>query len=698
MAPPPPPPPPPPPICFPFTGNKPRRRLSFSSAPNGVPYTTSSYSGSGSLTPSQLSRHQSYSSGSTLPSKAAARDIDNLTFYTDSEKYDEIPGDVFPTLPSGKSKGKDKPKLVRSNTMTGTKKSKWGYGWGIGKKNKEKEAEAEREMSEKPPSISTGLPMYESPRMMPRALHPRLSVEAILAILTILLEAILAITNNLARSNTRDTQKLGRSNTQNTMQSQSSKNSRSTQESGRSQHTQRTHASTRSGGTVLPVRPNLAGPADSSSTLVGSALERKLNPEESITEKVDTSERLEDLRQRMEKEKDPLQFYIIPTEDAHGSEYVAASDQRRKYMSGFTGSAGQAIVTMDAAYLVTDSRYWLQAQNQLDSNWTLIRAGGPGNPKDWIEWLVVRLQLPFSLGITLTKIFIGTSSDIQLQNRYRRAYDFVRKSHAHQYQTCSAWIELVYPIQNLVDLVWKDKPAKSKHPVFVHPIEFTGEDAASKLQRIRDWIRSQPPDISQYSRTQEPKPSQINIATLITSLDAIAWTLNLRGSDIPFNPLFHAYLFISFDRAVLFLEKSKVNEEVEAYLSSVGVERRDYTDIWAFLRHRDWNSEGKVFLLVLTHFRCTVLPSYVEHMMAIKNKVELEGLRRAYLRDGVCYVRFLGWLEDKLNQGYDVTEWEAAHRLTSSVVKAKHFMGLAYEKYLCFWSKCSFTALCSEKV
>ncbi|KAJ3770141.1 Creatinase aminopeptidase [Lentinula raphanica] len=660
--------PPPPPICLPFTGKKPRRRLSFSSAqPGGSPYTNSAYSGSGSFTASQLSRHQSYSSQGTVPVKRGVeptRDIDALTFYSDSEKYDDIPTDTLPTLPSGKGK-KDKPKLVRSNTMTGTKKSKWGYGWGIGKKNKEKEAEAEREAAEKAPSISSGtnLPMYESPRVMPVRSNTKTTQMSKMTGMT----AMTGTTaQTLARSNTRDTQ--------NTMQSHHSKASRSTQNTQNTQNSQnsrrpsqRSHHSSHS--KVLPMRPRFEA-ADSSSTLVGSALERKINPEESVTELVDTTDRLNELRALMMKEKEPLQFYIVPTEDAHGSEYVSQSDQRRKFITGFTGSAGQAIITMDAAFLITDSRYWIQAQQQLDSNWTLVRAGGPGNPKDWIEWLVEHPQI--------------TNSRIGIDGRMI-SYE---KATLVNSKLASRGTKLVYPIQNLVDIVWKEKPAKSREPVFLHPIEFTGEHASSKLARLRDWIRSQPPDVSQYSRSQEPSSSKINIATLITSLDAIAWLLNMRGSDIPFNPLFHAYLFVGLDRAVLFLEEPKANEEVKAYLQSIGVERRNYTEIWAFLRNREWNSQGKIIIspqtsytisLVLTHFRCTVLPSYVEHMMAVKNEVELEGLRRAYLRDGVCYVRFLAWLEDKINQGYDVTEWEAAHRLTEFRRKAKHFMGLAYE-------------------
>jgi len=163
--------------------------------------------------------------------------------------------------------------------------------------------------------------------------------------------------------------------------------------------------------------------------------------------------------------------------------------------------------------------------------------------------------------------------------------------------------------------------------------------------------------------------------------------LNLRGSDIPYNPLFHAYLFVGFDSAILFVEPQKLVPDVISYLDSMGVQQRGYTDLWPFLRRREWG-EGKVLIapqtsyaisLMLTHFRYTVAPSYVEHMMSIKNETEIDGMRRAYLRDGVSFVRFLAWLETKLAEGYDITEYEAAWRLTEFRRKNKHFMGLAYE-------------------
>ncbi|KAJ7762525.1 peptidase M24, structural domain-containing protein [Mycena metata] len=357
--------------------------------------------------------------------------------------------------------------------------------------------------------------------------------------------------------------------------------------------------------------------------------------------------------------KDSLDYYIVPSEDAHQSEYVSASDRRREYISGFSGSSGQAIVTPNSAYLITDSRYWLQAQDQLDSNWRLVKAGEPGGPKDWIEWLELKVR-DSKIGIDARMISHAQATLLTSKLGPRDS-------------------KMIYPPQNLVDLAWKDKAPKSREPVYKQGVEFTGEDAASKLHRVRGWIHQQPPS------------SQMHVGTLITSLSAIgalfSYILNLRGSDIPFNPLFQAYLFVSMDRAILFLDEHKVNEDVGGYLQSLGVERRDYVEVWQFLRRRDWGS-GKVLItaqtsyaisLMLTHFRFTVAPSYIEEMIAFKNETELDGLRRAYLRDGVSFVRFLAWLETKLNEGYEITEYEAAQRLTEFRRKTKHFMGLAYE-------------------
>jgi Xaa-Pro aminopeptidase len=188
----------------------------------------------------------------------------------------------------------------------------------------------------------------------------------------------------------------------------------------------------------------------------------------------------------------------------------------------------------------------------------------------------------------------------------------------------------------------------------------------------------------------------------------LAYVLNLRGDDIPFNPVFVSYLYIGLDRAILFIEQEKVENPVRLYLQNLHVEVRDYNAIWSFLRLREWG-DGKVraptlsrlligidpahgyqqviiapetsyaISLMLTHYRYTAAPSIIEEMRSVKNEVEIQGLKRAYLRDGACYVQFLAWLEEKISKGFQISEWEAAWRLTEFRSKTKNYMGLAYE-------------------
>ncbi|KAF6744915.1 aminopeptidase-P [Ephemerocybe angulata] len=616
---PPPPPPPPPPICFPFTNNnkKPRRRLSWSSSDRSVPYRTH-----------EMARRPSFSPDGSFAGGGA----ESITFHSDSEKYDDVP-EMYPP-PSAKDK---KPKLgrgnslslpglKRGNTVTGTKKStmsnKWG-GWGNGK-NKEKDL----------PPTDDGMDEEE--------------------------EAPIPIYKGPVRQNSRSTQ-ASRS-TQRTQDSQRTMTSQRSKESHRDNDLRRNNSSR---STVPKPRPPLM-PQDSTSTLVGSAFERKINDRGSIRERPDTTERLDELRKLMLK--DTLDYYVVPSEDAHQSEYVAPSDKRREYISGFSGSAGQAIITRSHAYLIVDSRYWLQAREQVDDNWDIVRVGSmPGEPKDWIDWITGRLNKGSRIGIDARMI---SHEKAQIMNSKIGHMDS----------------KLVYPPQNLVDLVWKDKPPKPREPLYTQPIEYTGRDAISKINRIREWIKDQPAAMPAYTKG-DPSPQHMHVGTLIVSLSQIAYTLNLRGTDIPYNPLFHAYLFIGLDSATVFVDSSKVDDLVSEYLATIHVERKDYTELWPFLRRRPWG-EGKLLIspqtsyaisLMLTNFRYTVMPSHVEHMMAIKNEVEIDGMRRAYLRDGVSFVRFFAWLESKLAEGYDITEYEAASRLTEFRKKNKNFMGLAYE-------------------
>ncbi|KZV72786.1 Creatinase/aminopeptidase [Peniophora sp. CONT] len=424
------------------------------------------------------------------------------------------------------------------------------------------------------------------------------------------------------------------------------------------------------GGSGMERRPSTRS-VDSGATLVGSAMRRKLEYEDPVRNFRDGAGRLSKIRELMEKEK--LDYYIVPSEDAHQSEYVAESDKRREWLSGFTGSAGVAIVSVSNAYLVTDSRYWSQARKELDrSLWNLIPAGAPDGPGDYIEWLTDRAR----------------SARIGVDAR------MVSLDKATQLQTALAKVgsKLAFPHQNFVDIArGSDRPARSSKPIQIHGIEYTGRDASKKLRDVRDWISVQPPAVPQYASAKAkaagPTSAQRHVGMMESGLSAIAYVLNLRGEDIPFNPVFHAYLYIGLDRTILFTDSAKLKRDVREYLAGLNVSVREYNDVWAFLRLREWG-DGKILIsgtttyaiaLMLTNFRYTHAEPIIDAMKGVKNEVEIQGLKRAYTRDGACFVQFFAWLEEATAKGVQVSEWEAAWRLTEFRRRAKNYRGLAYE-------------------
>ncbi|KAG9055938.1 hypothetical protein FS842_000759 [Serendipita sp. 407] len=456
------------------------------------------------------------------------------------------------------------------------------------------------------------------------------------------------------------------------------------------------------------------------------------------TEILDTTSRLVALRKKMLEET--IDYFIIPSEDGHLSEYVADSDKRVRYISGFTGSAATAIVSKRSAYLFVDSRYWIQAEQELDGNWTVHKTGTP-EIKDWLDWAIT---CPRGSKIAIDSRMIS-------HERATKLYKGL----------CERGSKLAHPRQNLVDLIWDDRPQRPKNPVFVQPVEFTGKDIKEKLSDVRRWIRKQnaaigkdkgvtrhasnasqskpgatPPKETikrsntspngasgKLSSTPPPQPpsavpARMNnpgvkrsnsspsaaagpsgadkiSAVFVSDLASIAYTLNLRGSDILYNPVFTAYLLIGVEgKTTLFIDKVKVPTEVRDYLHENGVSIREYSDVWTFLRAKQWG-DGKVVInpdtpyavsLIIGSSRYSVLPSYIEEIKAVKNDVEVSGMRAAYIRDGVALVRWFAWLDQKFSQGYEITEWEASEKLTNfrdDELRApgapKMFQGPAYE-------------------
>lgn len=346
--------------------------------------------------------------------------------------------------------------------------------------------------------------------------------------------------------------------------------------------------------------------------------------------------RIERLRELMEREK--IDAFIIPSSDAHNGEYIADHWKSREWISGFTGSAGTAVVTMKSAALWTDSRYFLQAEEQLDgTEYQLMRLRMEGTPSI-TEWLGAELAEKSGATVAID----GSTSTYNTVQEMTMA---LRKQGGITLRT------------NLdpMSRIWTDRPALPQKPIRKHPMEWAGTTAADKLTAIRRRLAAVHAD-----------------GMLVSALDDIAWTLNLRGADIECNPVFIAYLLIASRGATLFTECSRVSDEVKEYLNDNGVELRPYNKIGEELAHyfeysilMDGNETAAIMpRYVPSRTQVIYAPSPIPLMKAVKNEAETAGFRRAMVSDGVAMVRLLKWIKPAVAKG-GVTEMGVDDKLTA---------------------------------
>ncbi len=359
-------------------------------------------------------------------------------------------------------------------------------------------------------------------------------------------------------------------------------------------------------------------------------------------------DRIKKLRMAMQQQN--IMAYIIPSIDAHQSEYVPELWQRRPWISGFTGSAGDVAITKDKGGLWTDGRYYVQAAQQLaGSGIDLFKASEKDTP-GIATFLSGELEAGDKVGVDPT-----TFSFDQMQSL---------KKDLEQ-----AGLQVVFTEENLVDSVWDDQPGLPDVPVKVHTLKFAGETVESKLERIR----------AEMAKNGSK-------AHVITMLDAIAWTFNLRGKDVDYNPVFIAYAIITENTAKLFTKLSRVPDEVRRFLGST-VEIIDYPE---FENHLKQLADSRVKVWIdgaTTNYwivstlaeKCPLVNSMspVIKFKAIKNEAELEGFKACHVRDGVAMVKFLHWLEGAVPAG-GVTEMSAADKLEAFRRELDMFQGLSF--------------------
>lgn len=377
----------------------------------------------------------------------------------------------------------------------------------------------------------------------------------------------------------------------------------------------------------------------------------RLNP-------TDYKARVEALRRWLRGEG--LNAYVVPTLDPHNSEYLPFRWQTREWLTGFTGSAGLAVVTLEKAALWTDSRYFLQAEEQLaGTGIELMREGMTGTPEP-ARWIEEQLQDGDAVG------FCGECMSKEL-------FDSL-------FADLSDRIAVRVSENDPFDYLWRDRPDMPRTLITLFPEAYAGLSAREKLQAVRDAL----PAVHGGAER----------LFLMNDLSEIAWTLNLRGGDIDFNPLFLAYLLINDDKATLFVDRHKLTEEVRTYLSREGVAVDDY-NAWQYVA-REVRHAGRAVSVYLPasvnmaqleafelatevadDVRLEVIPSPVPSLRAVKTEAEREGMRTAMLRDGAAMVQFLRWLDEEVPKGLQ-SEVSIDKKLTALRAEQPGFKGLSF--------------------
>lgn len=359
-------------------------------------------------------------------------------------------------------------------------------------------------------------------------------------------------------------------------------------------------------------------------------------------------ERIAKLREQM-KERG-MDVYIVPTADFHQSEYVGEHFKARKFMTGFSGSAGTAVFTMTEARLWVDGRYFIQAAAQIEgTSIEMMKMGKPGVPTI-DEYLKEAIPENGTLGFDGRVVAMGNG---------RRYEEIVAEKNG----------KIVYAY-DLVGEIWEDRPELSKEPVFTLEEKYTGESTASKLKRIREKMAE-------------------NGATVhvLTTLDDICWTLNIRGNDIEFFPLVLSYAVITMDQMYLYIDESKLDEEIKASFAKDGIVLHPYNDIYEDIKA--YGAE-ETFLIdpirlnyalysnICKDAKKVEVQNPEEVFKGIKNKVEIENIRKAQIKDSVAHVRFMKWLKEHVGKE-TITEMSASDKLDEFRAEMGNFIRPSFE-------------------
>lgn len=357
--------------------------------------------------------------------------------------------------------------------------------------------------------------------------------------------------------------------------------------------------------------------------------------------------RLEAMRQFMTEKN--LDAFIIPSTDAHLSEYPPKYWESRKWISGFTGSAGTAVVTKEKAGVWTDSRYFIQAAEELkDTGFDLFKMGQPETP-DMTDWIIEQVGSGGTVGIDG---LVYASSDAK---SLKSKLDSKNINLNTEFDPFS--------------VIRTDRPEIPQNHIFTLPVEVAGESVKSKIERINGELKKLEAD-----------------GIIIVTLDAVAWTFNMRGNDVEYNPVAVAYAYVSENETVLFVDPDKISEEIAEEYKEQGIIISDYNNVFEYVANLPADSKvcvtgnkinWKLLQTIPESCKIVDVPSPVDLMKSIKNETELEGFRNAMIKDGVALVKFYMWLEKAIPTG-EVTEIMIEEKLLEYRSQQENFVGESF--------------------
>ena len=376
-------------------------------------------------------------------------------------------------------------------------------------------------------------------------------------------------------------------------------------------------------------------------------------------------ERIEQLRELMRKNE--IDAYVVPTSDFHQSEYVGEHFKARKFITGFTGSAGTAVITLDEARLWTYGRYFTQAAKQLEgSGVELMRMAEPGVPTI-NEYLKSTLVEGNCLGFDGRVVAMGEG----------QGYEEITKANK---------ATIKYEV-DLIDEIWEDRPELSKKPAFKLGEEYAGESAASKIERIREYMR-------------ECGATYHTIATI----DDICWVLNMRGDDIDFFPLVLSYMVVKMDGVDLYIDETKLNDELKAEFAEIGVAVHPYNDVYADTKKIP---AGETILIDPARLNYAIYSNIPEGVAkveernpevlfkAMKNPKEIENMRIAQIKDSVAHVKFMKWVKENV-ETMEITEMSASEKLDELREEMGNFIRPSFEPISAYADHAAMMHYCSK--